>query len=369
MAKRRRLEAPSAAQLDELEKGFARETKGGALGPIPPIAQVAADAAASGEAVDPAVRAAQAVDRADAERYRDALADGLVVQKIAVGQVLMEAMPRDRVTVDAEAMEELKSSIRLYGLRLPVDLFELAEQGANGERYGLISGWRRLMAFRALAIETGDPTFEVVPAFVRDVGTGPKAYVAMVEENEIRANLSHYERGRIAVMATAHGAFASVEDAVNALYASGSKAKRSKIRSFAALHEELGDMLSFGSHLGERQGLRLVAAMRNGYTGQLREALEVGQGGDPASEWTLLEPTVIVSEEAGKPGKKKRPKTPTAVTQPKQGRGYHQLSNGISLMWDMDRSGYYIRLEGEMVDADVLEAAMDGLKRVLDSGS
>lgn len=366
MAKRRRLEAPSAEQLSELEKGFARETKGGALGPIPPIAQVAAEAAARAEPVGSEQRAEMALDKADATRYRDALADGLVVQRIPVDTVLMEALPRDRVAVDVEAMEELKNSIRLHGLRMPVDVFELAEKGNNGERYGLISGWRRLMACRALAVETGDPAFDVIPAFVRDMGTGPKAYVAMVEENEVRANLSHYERGRIAVMAAAHGAFGSVEAAVNALYASGSKAKRSKIRSFAELHEELGDMLGFGAHLSERQGLRLVAAMRCGFTGQLREALETGQGDDPASEWALLEPYVALSEGSVTSGKEKRRQTEKAVLPSKQGGGGCKLSNGISLKWDVDGEGYYIRLDGTSVDAEVMEAVIDGVRQVLD---
>lgn len=40
MAKRKRLEAPSADALKEFEEGFARETSSsGALGPTPPIAQ------------------------------------------------------------------------------------------------------------------------------------------------------------------------------------------------------------------------------------------------------------------------------------------------------------------------------------------
>lgn len=264
-------------------------------------------------------------------------------------------------------MEELKNSIKLHGLRLPVDLFDLAGEDDSGNRYGLISGWRRLMAFRALAIETGDSTFDAIPAFVRGIGTGPKAYVAMVEENEIRANLSHYERGRIAVMAAAHGAFPSVEEAVNALYESGSKAKRSKIRSFAELHEELGDMLSFGTHLSERQGLRLVAAMRSGYTGQLRDVLEMGQGGDPSAEWALMEPVVALSEKAGAPGRKKRVEKPAQAARGKKGRGHRQLSNGISLTWDVDRAGYFIRLDGAGVDDDLLEAAMRSLEQVLDT--
>jgi len=88
MAKRRRLETPSAEAIQELEAGFARETRSGTLGPIPPIAQVAADAAAQAQASDADTRAETAQDRADAERYRAALADGLVVERVPVREIV-----------------------------------------------------------------------------------------------------------------------------------------------------------------------------------------------------------------------------------------------------------------------------------------
>ena len=52
MAKRKRLEAPSADALKEIEAGFARETsQSGPLGPMPPIAQIACEAAARASAL------------------------------------------------------------------------------------------------------------------------------------------------------------------------------------------------------------------------------------------------------------------------------------------------------------------------------
>jgi nucleotide-binding universal stress UspA family protein len=111
----------------------------------------------------------------------------------------------------------------------------------------------------------------------------------MVEENEIRSDLSHYERGRVAVMATSQGAFVSVEDAVNELFHAGSKAKRSKIRAFAELHEELGDLLNFAPNLSERQGLRLVGAIRSGMAPDLRRALGAGVAQDAASDDVLTQ--------------------------------------------------------------------------------
>jgi len=262
-------------------------------------------------------------------------------------------------------MEELKQSIQIHGLRLPIDLFPLRDP-EPGETYGLISGWRRLMAFRTLLAETGDERYATIPAFVRSVGTGANAYIAMVEENEIRANLSHYERGRVAVMAVGHGAFDSVEDAVNALYQTGSKAKRSKIRSFAELHEELGDMLSFAADLSERQGLRLVAAMRQGYIRELRQVLATGQGVDAPSEWGLLEPVIEQAEATTSVQKPRRVARQAAPRGSDAGDGYYRLANGITIMRDSDSRGYYIRLEGSVVNFELVEEVMFEIKRLLE---
>lgn len=99
------------------------------------------------------------------------------------------------------------------------------------------------------------------------------AFAAMIEENEIRSSLSHFERGRIAVIAAQQGAFANVEASVEALFQQASKAKRSKIRSFALIFEELGDMLAFPEALREKDGLRLATGLRDGAERALREAL------------------------------------------------------------------------------------------------
>ena len=100
------------------------------------------------------------------------------------------------------------------------------------------------------------------------------------------------------MIAANQGAFANVEDAVNRLYATGSKAKRSKVRSFALIFEELGDMLRFPEALTEKRGLRLSAALRNGSEGKLRQALSSGAAEDAEGEWQLLEPVIVQAEMA-----------------------------------------------------------------------
>ncbi len=370
MAKRKRLEAPSADALKDIEDGFARETSGnGGLGPMPPIAQIAGEAAAGSSAFGPEERLKAARDSTDAERYRKALAEGLIVEEIRIADIHSEALARDRVNVDAEEMEELKASIRAHGLRLPIEVYPNPQGDPDSPRYGLISGWRRLMAVRALMVEARGEAYTRIKAIVRVQSASAEAYVAMVEENEIRSDLSQYERGRIAVMAAGQGAFGSVEEAVSALFHAGSKAKRSKIRAFAELHEELGDLLSHAHELSERQGLRIVAAIRAGLTTELRRALEAGQisgdASDAGGEWALLEPVVLGVEALEKPSK--APGRPRNKPMPsaESGGAVVRLASGISMMHATDQRGHSIRFEGESVNAELVEALMQEIERFL----
>jgi ParB family chromosome partitioning protein len=354
MAKRRRLEAPAPEALAELAAGFAAKPQPDRAG-LAPIAQIAAEAAALSEPLDPARRVALARDGADAEAWRSAQAEGRVILDLPLDAILAEHLPRDRMVVEETEMEELKASIRLNGLRLPVEVVPLAEGG-----YGLISGWRRLWVVRALH-EAGEG-----PATVRALVHPPRAagalYTAMVEENELRAQLSPYERGRIAVVAAMNGAFPDPDTAVDAIFAAASKSKRSKIRSFAYLCQELGDMLKFPTDLSERNGLRLVHALREGYGPDLRYAL-IRSGGGAAREWALIEPIVAAAEAVERPGPRGgRPKT--AFAKPSGNR--IALANGITMERVLHEDGYSIRLRGTVVDGPMVELLMNDLRHWLE---
>lgn len=366
MAKRRKLTAPSADEIHALEEGFAAKPSPAASGMMPPIAQVAAEAASlsPSPALTAEMRAEAAKDKRDAERLRQAEAEGLILLEIATDDIVADELTRDRMVVDAEAMDELKSSIALSGLRLPVEVFEIADP-EDGPRYGLLSGYRRLAAVRALEAETGEDSYGTIRAILRQPGSIAGAYLSMVEENEIRASLTPYERGRVAVLAVGQGAYDSVEAAVSGLFHAASKAKRSKIRSFALVHEELGDMLVFPEQLSERAGLRLAGALRAGLAGRLRDALSSGQGTEADEEWALLEPIVEMAEAEIAPGKKGgRPRKAAAPAADRT--GLFRLENGITIRRESDSKGYYIRLEGSVVNSDMVDSVMFEIKRLLE---
>src|SRR5699024_10853993 len=84
---------------------------------------------------------------------------------IPVEQILDDALPRDRAGIDEAALWELQTSIAVNGLRMPIEVFELAEP-APPLRYGLLSGHRRLRAYRELDSPRTD-RYRAIPAFLR----------------------------------------------------------------------------------------------------------------------------------------------------------------------------------------------------------
>lgn len=356
MAKRTKLTAPSAEDLAKLDADFRSENR---IRPNPataPIASVAAETALSSD-VEPAQHK---LNRLDAEKLREAEEQGRLIVNIPVDQINELAMIRDRTVIIESDLMELQQSMLLKGLRLPIEVYR------TDDKYGLISGYRRLLAARRNARDhPDDPRFQVIKALVRPRADAAATFAAMVEENEVRANLSHFERGRIAVLAAKENAFADVDTAITDLFTHASPAKRSKVKSFAEVFECLGDMLIFPEDLTERRGLRLAAALRQGGERAIRTIL--ASGGDfrtAEDEWAAMEPVVGRILDA-------------PVTAPKRGRPKQKrvagwdgntlrLSNGISLRKDYEDDAYVIRIQGLKVEADFLDLLMSDLQYKLD---
>ncbi|MEM9580561.1 MAG: ParB N-terminal domain-containing protein [Pseudomonadota bacterium] len=286
MAKRKRL-TPATALSEPLPDDL--ETKSGypfgvAPKPRAPIAQVAGEAAA------------QAALNELVDEMAQARRGGRLVQSLPLDAIVEDHIVRDRLVQDAAEMESLKSSLKARGQQTPVEVVEL---GAG--RYGLISGRRRLAALRALQSEEGGVT--TIEALIKPVETASDSYVAMVEENEIRANLSFYERAHLAAAATELGVYPDTGTAVAVLFANAVPAKRSKIKSFVQLHEALGAVLRFPAVIPEKLGLALVAAFRSdpALASRLRDALRKSPAADAAAERRKLERALRRGPEASPP--------------------------------------------------------------------
>ena len=269
MAKRKRLTPANPSYLD----APAPETKSMFSAPrTAPIADVARDASASAalnELTDTMARA------------RD---EGRMVVQLPLDQIVLDHLVRDRVVVEEDAMQTLVASLRNRGQQTPIEVMQLGEG-----RYGLISGWRRCKALSILAQETQDAAPTVL-ALLRRPEEASDAYLAMVEENEIRVDLSYFERARIVAKAVEEGVFATERTALQELFRAASRAKRSKIGSFLPVVRALDGYLRFPHALSERLGLGLAQALTDdpAFAEALQARLEAADSQTPEAETALL---------------------------------------------------------------------------------
>ena len=362
MAKRRRLMPAQDTYLSG-----APETKSALGGPMSvgaaPIAQVASEASA------------QAALQELSDTLETARSRGLLIAEIPLEAIDETYLVRDRIEQDAEEMQALVESIRARGQQTAIEVVPL-EPRPDGKTHGLISGWRRLTALRRLCAEVSGSDFTTVKALVIRPDSAGSAYVAMVEENEIRVNLSHYERARIAVRALAEGVFPSLKTAMQTLFANVPRAKRSKIRSFVTLVEALDAVLFYPTAISEKLGLALVREISadDGFADGLRTALQAAPRRSAAEEQEILQQAVtaagrvdqalpatsepvLPSADPAKPASTDpatpRSRTPGAGAAPGE-RISVQAAPGVRLGYVPDQNR--IELSGTGVDANLLSA-------------
>jgi uncharacterized ParB-like nuclease family protein len=251
MAKRKRLTPAQPDYFNTTQRAPEVKSMSGPdfTAPSPaPIAQVAGEAATRA-ALDEVTGVLQ-----------DARQQGRLIESLALESINPRYLVRDRMMQDDDDMAALMASLRARGQQAPIEVTVLSPSG-DGFAYGLISGWRRLYALQRLYEETSEDRFATIKALVVTPETAQDAYLAMVEENEIRANLSLYERARIALRATREGVFPTPRHAVLALFGSVSRPKRSKIGTFVGLVEALEPVLTYPTVIPEKLGLKLSAAL------------------------------------------------------------------------------------------------------------
>lgn len=319
MAKRRRLTPAKSDFMNPL----------GAPSPSAraPIAQVAGEAAA-----------VSAMDKMRAQ-VKELREKGEVIIRIPLAQVQTDYLIRDRVVVEDEALQSLIESIRARGQQTPIEVVEDPEGG-----YGLISGWRRLVALQALNGQ-GVPGCDEVKALIRQPKDRSEAYVAMVEENEVRADLSYYERARIVVKSLEAGVFETEKQALQTLFASASYTRRSKIKSFVSLVETLDGALRFPAAIGERLGLSLskALALDPGQGGQIRDALMAHPVQTAQDEQELLQRMSVV-----RPPATESPAPPKAGLVLKAGKERVELRGQAVTPEFVEKLQLWLKEQGEM---------------------
>ena len=205
--------------------------------------------------------------------------EGRLVQALPLVAIKGDHIVRDRMVLDPQDMQALQSSLADRGQQTPIEVVALQDGS-----YGLISGWRRVEALRNLGKDT-------VLAFIRTPTGADEAYVAMIEENEIRAGLSFYERARLTAEAVRLGIYPDVSKAVQGLFKNSSASKKSKILNFVSVYSQLDTVLQFPTHIPERLGLALAGAIAQDgkFSARLKDALRKTPAQDAAGERAALE--------------------------------------------------------------------------------
>ena len=298
-----------------------------------PIARVAAEAAAS------------AALREMGAEMAAARSDGRLALRLPLATIETGWLVRDRIAPEGEEFAALLDSLRRHGQRTAIEVVELGPG-----RYGLISGWRRVTALARLQAETGEARFGMALALLRRPEGAAEAYLAMVEENEIRAGLSYYERARIVARATEAGVFPGERQALAGLFGTASPARRSKIGAFLGIVHALDGVLRFPAALPERLGLALARRLEGeaGFARQLQGRLARAAPTAPQAEQAVL--AEALAEAAPAPG------ASSAAAMPRPGRPAgaqvgRELRPGLTLQAAAGR----ITLSGPAVTAGFLD--------------
>ncbi len=343
MAKRKRLTPAQAGYLEDRPASSAPRAAASAFAAAP-IAQVAGDSAANA-ALEEVAGALQAA--------RD---EGRLVELLPLDAIDQNYLVRDRIEQDADEMGALMDSLRARGQQTPIEVIRLPEPRGK-MTHGLISGWRRLTALRRLYSNGSEPDFAFVRALVVQPASAQDAYVAMVEENEIRVNLSHYERARIALKAVQQNVYPTPRAALQGLYGNATRSKRSKIGSFMHLVEELDPVLRFPTAISEKLGLALVRELVRdpALAGRIRSQLTARPCETQADELRVLAAAAAPRGQGGqaaeksKTGSVKGEKAASASPAPLPVK----VAPGVALMFDAAKPR--IELTGPSVDETLVE--------------
>ncbi|GAB5439631.1 ParB/RepB/Spo0J family partition protein [Falsiruegeria mediterranea] len=352
MAKRKRLTPAQPGFLGTSQA--APETKAMPVGMNAPIAQVAGEASATAALAEVS------------EALATARAEGRMLELLDLDVIDERHLVRDRLEQNEEEMESLVESLRARGQQMPVEVVALPD-AAGGRTHGLISGWRRLTALKRLYKETSDPKFAKVRAMVITPDTAQDAYVAMVEENEIRVNLSHYERARIAVRAMKEEVYPTQRAALQGLFANATRSKRSKIGTFMMLVDAFDATLWYPSAISEKLGLALAREMVRdpGFADALKERLKETPRDSAGAEMRVLAQAVTERQPpapAADPEPAPRPRIRSTAQNPAKGeRIITQVTAGIEMRFTPDQSR--IELVGDGVTEALVELIQDAIRR------
>lgn len=252
-----------------------------------------------------------------------------------------DALPRDRTALDDTDLSDLTLSIAAHGLRMPIEVFP-----ATGPKpWGLISGFRRLAAHRELKLDT-------IAAFIRQPADIPAALAAMIEENEIRADITPWDRASIVLTAVDEGHFDTIDAALPRLFPTYDRFRQTRLRAIAEVVAHFGDhALTDPRSLSQQKLTRLATALRAGMGDTMLVALRESSDRSPATQWSLLQ---AICEDA-----EAEAKAPRLHYKPNRPRHHARVRDALTVRRERTKDGWTLRFTGRDAKGPLMEDIMD----------
>lgn len=271
-------------------------------------------------------------------------------QNIPLDAITATTLPRDRTVICPQAQTELQSSIAANGLRIPIEVYK-TETG-----HALISGYRRLLAFQTLYDATGHEKYTQIPAIIREPANQQAALADMVAENEVRQNLSPWERGQIAVTTTNTGVFDTIDAAMATLYPQITRQKRSKLRAVIEVVEALSGQLHDPELLSENQLIRLAHALRLDWAEIIIAAIGEENDNTCADQWHRLLPVLQEVEARAAQNRSTNPNHPRRLSHPKK---------GVYIRREETKNGYILHITGRQANDMLVTSVLEDIELMM----
>ena len=208
---------------------------------------------------------------------------------LPLNRISADAFPRDRTHLDSAEQADLVASILRDGLRQPIEVVGLSEP-LDGCTHALVSGMRRLTALREIARMNGTADTATAPAFLR----APPSMAAILRdiavENEQRAPVSMFEKGRFLIESVAQGHFDTLDAAISGLFPEAARNKAYRLRAAAEVAQALDGQLSTPEALSQNQIEALAMTLRRGMGLLVDEVLKLHRARPLSCQMQALKP-------------------------------------------------------------------------------
>ncbi len=278
------------------------------------------------------------------------------IHLIPLCQISAHAFLRDRTAPDPAAQTDLLQSILQDDLRQPIELVELSEPH-QGCTYALVSGMRRLTALLEIARIKGTENTATAPATLRAPKTMVEILRDIAAENEQRAQVSMFEKGRFLNAAVAEGHIATLDAAIAQLFPSQSRIKTYRLRAAAEVAQALDGSLSTPETLSQAQIEHLATALRRGLADLIDEVLKLYRGQTLVLQMQALKPLITESAQItdAQVESTRRTGTPCRL---------RRLPQGLTIRREQTAKGWLLHFSGPEARSGAL---MDDIFRLIDN--